>query len=93
MKNPEIIENVWKILPGDGSQKREVSGQNGRVGISGFVTLSSTFPSSLLKLSVLVYVPGSIFKMAESNSNSNSDAFCIFHRLYSSSAMHNGGRT
>ena len=34
MKNREIIENVWKISPGDGSQKREVSGQNGRVGIS-----------------------------------------------------------
>ena len=25
MKNWEIIENVWKILPGDGSQKQEVS--------------------------------------------------------------------
>ena len=34
VKNRDIIENVWKILPGDGSQKREVSGQNGRVGIS-----------------------------------------------------------
>ena len=34
VKNREIIENVWKISPGDGSQKREVSGQNGRVGIS-----------------------------------------------------------
>ena len=29
VKNREImIENVWKMLPGDGSQKREVSGQN-----------------------------------------------------------------
>ena len=28
MKNKEILENVWKILLGDGSQKREVSGQN-----------------------------------------------------------------
>ena len=34
MKNREIIENVRKILLGDCSQKREVSGQNGRVGIS-----------------------------------------------------------
>ena len=34
MKNREIIENIWKILPGDGNQKREVSSQNGRVGIS-----------------------------------------------------------
>ena len=34
VKDREIIENVWKILPGDGSQKQEVSGQNGRVGIS-----------------------------------------------------------
>ena len=34
LKNWEIIENVRKILPGDGSQKREVSGQNRRVGIS-----------------------------------------------------------
>ena len=34
VKNREIIENVWKILPGNGSQKREVSGQNRRVGIS-----------------------------------------------------------
>ena len=34
VKNREIIENVWKTLPGDGSQKREVSGQNRRVGIS-----------------------------------------------------------
>ena len=34
VKNREIIENVWKILPRDGSQKREVSGQNGKVGIS-----------------------------------------------------------
>ena len=39
MKNREIIENVWKILPGDGSQKQEVSGQNGRVGISVFCTI------------------------------------------------------
>ena len=31
-----------------------------------FVTFLSTFPSSLLKFSVLVDVPGSIFKMAES---------------------------
>ena len=34
------------------------------------------FPSSLLKLSVLVYVTGSIFKMAEKNSNS--DTFSRF---------------
>ena len=34
MKNRDIVENVWKILLEDGSQKREVSGQNGRVGIS-----------------------------------------------------------
>ena len=38
MKNQEIIENVRKILSGDGSQKREVSGQNGRVGISACTT-------------------------------------------------------
>ena len=36
VKNREIIEDVWEILLGDGSQKREVSGQNGRVGISAF---------------------------------------------------------
>ena len=34
VKNRVIIENVWKILSGDGSQKREASGQNRRVGIS-----------------------------------------------------------
>ena len=33
VRNREIVENVWKILLGDGSPKREVSGQNGRVGI------------------------------------------------------------
>ena len=29
MKNRDIVENVWKILLEDGSQKWEVSGQNG----------------------------------------------------------------
>ena len=37
------------------------------------------FPSSLLKLSVLVYVTGSIFKMTEKNSNSD-----VFSRFPSS---------
>ena len=45
VKNREIIENVWKILPGGGSQKWEVSGQNGRVGISGGSTSSRDFNS------------------------------------------------
>ena len=39
-----------------------------------FATFSLTFPSSLFKLSVLVHVTGSIFKMADSNS----DAFSRF---------------
>ena len=46
MKNREIIENVWKILLGDGTQKREVSGQNGRVGISAKLRKNVKAPSA-----------------------------------------------
>ena len=46
--------------------------------VYGFVTFSLTFPSALFILSVLVNLTGSISKMAENNSNSNSDAFCVF---------------
>ena len=49
MKNREIIENLWKILPGDGSQKREVSGQNGRVGISDNLSVKNGFCFPLQK--------------------------------------------
>ena len=43
MKNREIMDNawkIWKILPGDGSQKREVSGQNG---------ISATLPKVIMQ--------------------------------------------
>ena len=43
MKNRENIKNVWKILPVDGSQKREVSDQNGRVGISEYLAYVYNF--------------------------------------------------
>ena len=49
-----------------------------------FITFSLTFPFSLLKLSVLVYVTGSIFKMAENKCDA-------FSRFPSSAIM--GGRT
>ena len=55
--------------------------------VYGFVTFSLTFPSALFILSVLVNLTGSISKMAENNSNSNSDAFLRFHRMYSSAIM------
>ena len=53
-----------------------------------FETFSLTFPSSLLKLSVLVFVTGSIFKMADNKCKSDT-----FARFPSSAFIerHNGG--
>ena len=48
VKNWKIKENVWKILLGDGSQKWEVSGQNGMVRI--FVFCIVQLQQILLKL-------------------------------------------
>ena len=54
-----------------------------------FCNVLVEFPSSLIKPFILVYVTGSIFKMAEKNSNND-----LFSRFPSSVFIecHNGGR-